>query len=261
MPLLLFDTHTHYDDQAFDPDRDDLLRALPGQGIGHIVNAGSSLASLSITLELAEKYPFIHAALGIHPSDSADLTEKELSWMEAQCQKKDVFKIVAIGEIGLDYYWNEPERDIQKQGFARQLALAKALGLPVIIHSREAAQDTMDMLRAHDVGSLGGVMHCFSYTVETARLCLDMNLHIGIGGVVSFKNARKLKEVAAYVPLERILLETDCPYLAPVPYRGKRNNSAYLSLVAQEIAMIKGIKYDEVVRQTTKNAFNLFGIK
>jgi TatD DNase family protein len=186
------------------------------------------------------------------------LTDEKLLWIKKNAIDKA--KIVAIGEIGLDYYWDEPEREIQKQWFVRQLELAKEVKMPVIIHSREASQDTLDILRAEKVAELGGVMHCFSYTKETARECLDMNLYLGIGGVVTFKNARKLKEVVEHAPLECILIETDCPYLAPEPYRGKRNSSEYLKYIVEAIAEIKGISYEEVEAKTTENAKLLFGI-
>jgi TatD DNase family protein len=257
---MIFESHAHYDDKAFNKDRDELLRDMPVNGVGYIVNAASTVKSLEMTLKLAAKYPFIFGALGIHPSDSADLTEEKLAWIKEQCGKKEELKIVAIGEIGLDYYWDKPAREIQKQWFIRQLELAREVCLPVIVHSREAAKDTLDILRAQKAAELGGVMHCFSYTKETVRECLEMNLYIGIGGVVTFKNAQKMKDVVAYTPLDRILLETDSPYLAPVPYRGKRNNSAYLTHVAREIAEIKGVGYEEVVEKTKENALKLFGI-
>jgi TatD DNase family protein len=255
---MIFDSHAHYDDKAFDDDRHELLGNMPAHDIDFILNAGSSLKSLKIVLELTACYPFVYGALGVHPSETAELTAENLAWMKEQCENKDVLKVVAIGEIGLDYYWDEPAREIQKHWFVRQLSLAKEESLPVIIHSREAAKDTLDILRAEKVAEHGGVMHCFAYTKETARECLEMNLYIGIGGVVTFKNAQKMKEVVAYTPLERILIETDSPYLAPVPYRGKRNSSAYLSHIAREIAAIKEVSYEKVVEQTRENAMKLF---
>jgi TatD DNase family protein len=218
------------------------------------VNVGSTLASLTATLALTAQYPFVYGALGLHPSDVAEMTEETVAWIRENIGEK----IVAIGEIGLDYYWNEPKRSIQKEWFVRQLALAREIGLPVIVHSREAAQDTLDILRDNKAGELGGVMHCFSYSKEVAKECLEMGLHLGIGGVVTFKNAKNIKEVVACAPLERILVETDCPYLAPVPYRGKRNNSAYLVHIVREIAVIKGLEYEDVVKATTENARRLF---
>jgi TatD DNase family protein len=254
----LFDSHAHYDDEAFNDDREELLENMAAKGVGYIINVGSDLASLEATLALTERYPFVYGALGIHPSETEELTEEKLLWIKSKAA--ETAKIVAIGEIGLDYYWDEPAREIQKQWFVRQLELAKEVKSPVIIHSREANQDTLDILRGEKVAEIGGVMHCFSYTKETARECLNMNLYLGIGGVVTFKNARKLKEVVEYAPLECILIETDCPYLAPEPYRGKRNSSEYLTYIAKAIAEIKGISYEEVVAKTTENARQLFRI-
>lgn len=260
---MIFESHAHYDDKAFDADRDELLEAMPEHGIGYILNAGSSFESIQIILDLTERYSFVYGALGIHPSDTKKLDEDKFGWLKEQFGKRGTEsaknkKIVAVGEIGLDYYWDEPDREIQKRWFKRQLELAKNVNLPVIIHSREAAKDTLDTLREHNIAALGGVMHCFSYSQEIARACLEMNLYIGIGGVVTFKNAQKVKDVVAYTPLNKILLETDCPYLAPVPYRGKRNTSAYLPFIINEIAAIKGISFDEVAQETTENARRLF---
>ena len=218
----IFDTHAHYDDEAFEEDREALLQNLPVQGIGRVVNISSSLSSCRAVRALAEKYDYIYCAMGIHPSDTGELTEEAFDWLRHQCQFE---KCVAVGEIGLDYYWDEPDREIQKKWFLRQLDLARECGKPVVIHSRDAAKDTADIMTAEKCREIGGVIHCFSYSRETARTFLDMGFFIGIGGVLTFKNARKLVDVAEYVPLERIVLETDCPYLAPEPYRGKRNSS------------------------------------
>ncbi|MCL2253242.1 MAG: TatD family hydrolase [Lachnospiraceae bacterium] len=256
---MIFESHAHYDDKAFDPDRSELLNTMTENGIDYIINIGSDIPSLQKTLDLAKQYPFIYGALGIHPSDTASLSEDNLIWVKEKIQKEDS-KIIAIGEIGLDYYWNEPEHKIQKFWFKKQLELAHELNLPVVIHSREAAKDTLDILRENNVSEIGGVMHCFSYTKETACECLNMNLYIGIGGVITFKNARKIREAAAFIPLDKILLETDCPYLAPMPYRGKRNNSTYLTYVAKEIAAIKNTTYENVCEQTKENALRLFKI-
>lgn len=252
---MIFETHAHYDDEAFDEDREELLQSLPEKGIGRVVNVGSSLESCRRTIALMERYPYVYGALGIHPSDSGALEEKDLVWLERQCALE---KCVAVGEIGLDYYWDEPEREIQKKWFVRQLALAREVSLPVIIHSREAAKDTIDILTAEKAGEIGGVIHCYSYSRESARIFLDMGFYIGIGGVLTFKNARKLKEAAEYVPMNRIVLETDSPYLAPVPYRGKRNCSLYLPLVAAELAAVKGLTPEEVERITWENACKLY---
>lgn len=251
----IFDTHAHYDDEAFDGDREQLIESLGVHGIGAVVNVGASMASCRTTLALTEKYPFFYGALGVHPNETARLTEEDMEWIKRESGRE---KIVAIGEIGLDYYWDEPEREIQKRWFVRQLALAKETGLPVIIHSRDAARDTLDIMKAEHGGATGGVIHCFSYGVETAREYLNMGYFIGIGGVLTFKNAKKLKEVAEYAPMDRIVLETDCPYLAPVPHRGKRNSSLNLLYVVEAIAKIKKMEPEEVIRVTSENAKKLY---
>ena len=228
----IFDTHAHYDDKAFDEDREALLESLPSQGVARVVNIGASLASCRRTVELTEAYDYIYGAIGVHPSETGELDEEGFGQLREMCGAE---KCVAIGEIGLDYYWKEPEREIQKKWFLRQLHLAKKTGLPVVIHSRDAARDTVDILEAEKGGETGGVIHCYSYTKETARRFLDMGFFFGIGGVLTFQNARKLREAVEYIPLDRIVLETDSPYLAPVPYRGKRNSSLHLPYVIQAL--------------------------
>ena len=254
----IFDTHAHYDDEAFDEDRDTLLAQLPAEGIAKVVNIGASLASCRRTLELMEQYDYIYGAIGVHPSDTAELNEEHMQWLKEACGHE---KCVAVGEIGLDYYWDEPERDIQKKWFLRQLDLARELALPVVIHSREAAKDTIDLMTEAKAGDIGGVIHCFSYTKETARIFLDMGFYIGIGGVLTFNNAKKLREAVEYIPMERIVLETDCPYLAPVPFRGKRNSSLNIPYVIDAMAEIKGISKEDVREKTWKNAHDLYRIK
>ena len=254
----IFDTHAHYDDEAFDEDRESLLKQLPAEGIAKVVNIGASLASCRRTLELMEQYDYIYGAIGVHPSDTAELNEEHMQWLREACGHE---KCVAVGEIGLDYYWDEPERTIQKKWFLRQLDLARELALPVVIHSREAAKDTIDLMTEAKAGEIGGVIHCFSYTKETARIFLDMGFYIGIGGVLTFNNAKKLREAVEYIPMERIVLETDCPYLAPVPFRGKRNSSLNIPYVIDAMAEIKGITEEEVREQTWKNAHDLYRIK
>lgn len=255
--IPIFDTHAHYDDEAFEEDRESLLGELPERGIAKVVNVGASLASCETTIELMEKYDYIYGAIGVHPNETAELNEENFGWMRGQCKRK---KCVAVGEIGLDYYWDEPERSIQKEWFVRQLDLARELAKPVIIHSRDAAKDTVDIMIAERASEIGGVIHCFSYTKETAKIFLDMGFYIGIGGVLTFKNAKKLKEAAEYIPLDRIVLETDCPYLAPEPNRGKRNSSLNLPYVIAALADIKGVDA-ETVRQTVwKNAHELYHI-
>lgn len=252
---MIFESHAHYDDRAFDEDREELLARLQENGISYVMNISSDLASVKTTLALAEKYPFIYAAVGVHPSDSGELDEENFAWLRRQCREK---KVLAVGEIGLDYYWDNAERDVQKKWFARQLALANEENLPVVIHSREAAKDTLDIMKAEPPVERRGVIHCFSYTKETAREFVNMGYMIGVGGVLTFKNAKKLRECVEYLPMEAILLETDSPYLAPVPYRGKRNCSLYLPFVAEQIARIKGISEEEVTQITERNAKRLF---
>ncbi len=252
---MIFDTHAHYDDDAFDEDRESLLDSLPEHGIEGVVNVSASLSSCRQTVSLVESYPFLYGAVGVHPSETAELTEESFAWLKAAARSS---KVVAVGEIGLDYYWEEPDHKIQKEWFHRQLELAKELGLPVIIHSREAANDTLQILKEHSAAQLGGVIHCYSYSLELAKEYEKMGFYFGIGGVVTFKNAKKLSEVVTYLPLERIVLETDAPYLAPVPVRGSRNFSANLPYIAQRIAELKNISYEEVITRTCENARKLY---
>jgi len=255
---MIIDSHAHYDDEAFEEDRETLLNSFHENGIEYVINSSASMESVKSTLELMEKFPFIYGTLGIHPNDAAELNEEKFKWLKEQYQKN---KVVAVGEIGLDYYWDEPDASIQKEWFSRQMELAREIKLPIVVHSRDAAKDTLDMLKAHHAGEIGGEIHCFSYGVEMAREFLNMGFYIGVGGVVTFKNAKKLVEVVEYMPLDRILLETDCPYLAPTPNRGQRNTSLNLIYIAKEIANIKGIDYDEVVAVTSQNTKTLFQIK
>jgi len=255
--MRIFDTHAHYDDEAFETDREELLKALPGSGIEYVVNVGASIATTRSTLELSSKYDYIYAAVGVHPSDIADLNEESFSWLKEQTHRQ---KVVAVGEIGLDYYWDK-EAEVQaaqQVWFKRQLSLAREAGLPVIIHSRDAAKDTFDIMKEMDAGSIGGVVHCYSYSPELAAEYVKMGLFIGVGGVVTFTKAKKLKETVAAIPMDNIVIETDCPYLAPVPYRGKRNSSLNLPLVLAEIASIKGISEEEAADITFANAMRLY---
>ncbi len=254
----IIDTHAHYDDKAFDEDREAILASLGAAGIGQVINIGASMQGSKDSLALAGKYPFIYAALGVHPSETTDLTEDDMDWIRDHA---DGEKVVAIGEIGLDYHDpDDPAPGHQKKWFVRQMDLARGLRLPVIIHSRDAAKDTADIMKAEKAERIGGVCHCYSYSKESAADYLDMGFYIGIGGVLTFKNGKKLKEAAAYIPMDRILLETDCPYLAPEPHRGERNSSLYLPYVVEELARIKGIGTDEVIARTAENARRLFGL-
>ena len=254
----IIDTHAHYDDERFDDDRDILLNGMQQQGVGIIVNASATVRGCMESLRLAEKYDFMYTMAGIHPSDVMDLEKPGV--FEDIKKVAEHEKCVAIGEIGLDYYWDEPERDIQKKWFIEQLKFASQVKKPVNIHSRDAFADTLDIMKSCGAEDIGGIIHCFSYGVDCARQFLDMGFYLGIGGVVTFKNGKKLKEVVEYAPLDRIVLETDCPYLSPEPNRGKRNDSANIRYVAEKIAEIKNISAEEVIRITADNACDVYGI-
>ena len=255
---MIFDTHAHYDDEAFDKDRISLLPSLPTQGIEAVVNIGASIQTTKNTLKLIENYPFFYGAVGVHPNETGELNENLLNWLKEVARHP---KVVAIGEIGLDYYWNEPDRETQKHWFIRQLNLAREVGLPVIIHSRDAAQDTLDIMKSQKSDEIGGVIHCFSYGKDLAREYLSMGFYLGIGGVVTFKNAKKLKEVVEYMPMDKMVLETDCPYLSPEPFRGTRNSSLNLPYVVKAVSEIKGISEEKIIEITYKNAKDLYRIK
>lgn len=253
----IFETHAHYDDEAFDQDRELLLESMEQQGIGTVVNVCASIGQFGRTVALTEKYPFVYGAVGVHPDDADKMTEETLREIREISHLK---KIIAIGEIGLDYYWHkeECEHKRQQEMFRAQMDIAREEKLPFMIHSREAAKDTLDIVREYMKGGMyGGIIHCFSYGKEMAEEYLKMGLYLGIGGVVTFKNARKLKEVVEYAPLDQLVLETDSPYLSPEPNRGKRNSSLNLPYVAQAIAEIKGVTPEQVIRITRENAEKL----
>lgn len=252
---MIFDTHAHYDDEAFDEDRESLLESLEKNQITKIVNVGADISSSRATISLTKQYPFIYGAIGVHPSETKELTQKDMDWVREASKSS---KIVAIGEIGLDYYWGEPEKEVQKKWFREQIKIAKEEKLPVIIHSRDAAKDTLEIMKEECTEEVGGVIHCFSYSAEMAKEYIQMGFYIGIGGVVTFKNAKKLKEVVEQIPLESIVLETDCPYLAPEGRRGERNCSLYLPRVIQEISSLKQIEESTVIEQTYQNAIQLY---
>lgn len=252
---MIFETHAHYEDDAFNVDRDEILSSLPEQGIEYIVNVSSGVQTVDKTIALMEKYNYVYGVIGIHPCDTMDLNEERFEWLREKARHQ---KNLAIGEIGLDYYWDTPDRDTQKVWFERQIALAKELNLPLVIHSRDAANDTFQMMKTAKADDVGGIIHCFGYGVEQATQYLNQGYYLGIGGVLTFTNGKKLKEVVEYAPLEQLVLETDCPYLAPVPYRGKRNSSLYLPYIAKEIARIKNIDYDTVVHVTSENAKKVY---
>ena len=253
---MLFDTHAHYDDESFDAYRDAVLTALPEQGVGLILNPGCDVESSRKAVRYAAAYPHVYAAVGIHPENCGGCTAGDLDAIRALAQQP---KTVAIGEIGLDYYWAEnPPRDFQQQVLRQQLALARELALPVIIHDREAHADTLAIVR--EFPGVTGVFHCFSGSPEMARELLKMGWYLGFDGPVTYKNARRAPEVAAVTPLDRMLIETDSPYMTPVPYRGRRNDSGYVHLVAERLAEWKGVTPEEMARVTTENGKRLFRI-
>ncbi|MBE5930716.1 MAG: TatD family deoxyribonuclease [Lachnospiraceae bacterium] len=255
---MIFDTHAHYDDEAFDEDRDAVLSSLHEKGVGTVVNICASPASLKRILSLTENYSFVYGAAGIHPDHAGELTEEMFGEISRLADEE---KIVAIGEIGLDYYWDTAPHEVQRQWFLRQLDLAMEKDLPVVIHSREATQETLEIMREaykKSGGKLRGVIHCFSGSAEIAKEYTDMGFYIGVGGVVTFKNGKKLKEVVETMPLDKLVIETDCPYLAPVPYRGKRNDSTLLRHVIEEIAALRGMTAEEVEHLTETNARQLY---
>lgn len=254
---MIFDSHAHYDDAQFDEDRMDVLSHLKDAGVAKVVNISNGWDDLLKTLELIKQVPFLYGTVGIHPCKVSELNDERMEQMRDFCSRD---KIVAVGEIGLDYYWMSDPKEVQKEWFIRQLRLAKEVNLPVVIHSRDASQDTFDIMKAEHAGTTGGVIHCYSGSVEMAREYVKMGYFLGIGGVVTFKNSKTLKKVAAEIPLEHIVIETDCPYLAPTPYRGKRNSSAYLPMVVEEIARLRGISPEEVERVTYENAMRLYSI-
>ena len=250
----IFDSHAHYDDDRFSEDLTELLEGLPSKGISFVVNCGTDINSCRKLAEISEKYDYIYFAAGIHPHEAEDAKEGFIEELRAVAKNP---KCVAIGEIGLDYHYDLSPRDIQKDVFEKQLILAEELDLPVIIHDREAHEDTLNLLKKH---TPKGIVHCFSGSAEMAKDIVKLGMHIGLGGAVTFKNAKKPVEVAKYVPLESLVLETDCPYMTPVPFRGKRNDSSLISITADFIAELKGITTQELLDKTHNNAKNIFGI-
>ncbi|MBR2043560.1 MAG: TatD family hydrolase [Clostridia bacterium] len=247
---MIFDTHSHYTDEQFDSDLDELLTSINKNGVTEIITCGTDIESSKACITLAEKYPFIYAAIGYHPEELTRV-DVDINALKGLLHEK----VVAIGEIGLDYYWNKENKEKQKQGFIAQLNLAKEINLPVIIHDREAHGDTLEILKQHKPS---GVLHCFSGSCEMAQEVLKLGMYIGVGGVATFKNAKCLPEVISLLPLERLLLETDAPYLAPVPFRGKRNDSSLIPYIAERIGDIKGISAEKVLKTARENAYRLF---
>lgn len=250
----IFDSHAHYDDDAFDVDRTEVLGMMPESGVCGVVNAASNLDSAKMGIALAERFSFVYAAVGIHPHDAAKAPMNAIEQIRQLSAHK---KVVAIGEIGLDYHYDFSPRDVQKKVLIDQVILAKELDLPVILHDREAHGDMMDILRQYRPK---GVMHCFSGSTELMKETVLLGLYVGLGGAVTFKNARHPLDVARNVPIDRLLIETDCPYMAPVPFRGKRCDSAMLTLVAEKISGIRGVTAQEIIDVTRHNAQTLFQI-
>ena len=251
----IFDSHAHYTDKAFNDDRENMLGSLRESGICGVINCGADIESSVFSVELANKYDYIYAACGIHPEEADKVPENYIEILKNLARNE---KCVAIGEIGLDYYWRQDTKEKQKELFENQILLSKELDLPIIVHDREAHGDTLEILKKHKPK---GVLHCFSGSAEMAKEVLKLGMYIGLGGALTFKNARKAVEVAEILPSDRLLLETDCPYRAPVPFRGKRNYSGYIPYIAEKVAEIKGIDPQTVLDITSENAKKLFDLK
>ena len=254
---MLFDTHVHLNAEQFTEDLEEVLTRAKAAGVEKMVVVGFDRPTITRAIELVEQYDYLYASVGWHPVDAIDMTDEDLVWLEKLAEHP---KVVALGEMGLDYHWDKSPKEIQKEVFRKQIRLARRVKLPIIIHNRDAAKDIVDILSEEKAAEVGGIMHCFSSSPEVAKQCMEMNFHISLGGPVTFKNAKKPKAVAEIVPLDRLLIETDCPYLAPHPYRGKRNEPAYVKLVAEQIAEIKNISFEELAKITTDNANKLFDL-
>ncbi len=253
---MLFDTHAHLNDERFLEDRDEIILSLKENGVGAYCEIGYDIKSSYRAFELSQKYDFIYSAVGVHPHDSKDMTEDDLSKLSKLLKEK---KVVALGEIGLDYYYDNSDRETQRHWFSRQLSLARELCVPVVIHTRDAMEDTINILKAFGTGD--GIIHCYSGSKESAKILLDMGYYISLAGPVTFKNANNLIEVAKYIPKDRLLIETDSPYLAPVPYRGKRNCPVYVKEVAKRISEIRGESFEEIEKTTFENAKKVYRIE
>ena len=253
---MLFDTHAHLNDPAFDPDRETLMRSFAQAGVGLVMNAGCSLESSRDIVAMADQYPWLYASVGSHPDSASEVNEEVLEEYRKLCKLSD--KVKAIGEIGLDYYYEDIPREVQKQAFRMQMELAQELDMPVIVHERDAHDDGMRIVK--EFKNVTGVFHCYSGSAEMARQLVDLGWYIGFTGVLTFKNARKAVETAERIPLDRIVLETDCPFMAPVPFRGKRNDPGYLYLMAERLAELRNISVEEVHRITTENGKRLYRI-
>ena len=250
---MYFDSHAHYDDDRFDDDRDELLSSFPYEGIDNVINSTSNVASSKASIALSEKYPYFYASVGVHPHEVENMTENDLEELETLSKHP---KVVAIGEIGLDFYYDLSPRDKQRYWFKRQLNLAEQLDMPIIVHSRDAAQECFDIIKSSKVRK--GVIHCYSGSAQMAKDYIEMGFYLGIGGSLTFKNNKKTVEVVQQIPIDKILIETDAPYLAPVPYRGRRNDSRLLKYVVEMIGKIKNMDENDVCKITKNNAHSLF---
>ena len=257
---MIFDTHAHYLDERFDEDRDELINSLVENNVVNVTEVSADRTDFTRVMEIIDKYDMFYGSLGVHPGGVNRLTEEDVQFMITNSAHK---KIVAIGEIGLDYHnmENYPTKEEQAEWFVRQMDIAREVKLPIIVHSRDAARDTIDLMVEHGAKDLGGVIHCYSYSAEMAKSFLDLGYYIGIDGPITFKNGRKNREVVEYVPLDRLVIETDSPYLTPDPFRGQRNNSTYLKYVVEKIAEIKNVSSEEVERVTYENALKLYRIQ
>lgn len=253
---MLFDTHAHFDDEQFDNDRDDVLSSLSSYGVTNIVNVGADLKGSEASVKLAEKYPFVYATVGVHPSETENMSEQDIQTLKELASHP---KVRAIGEIGLDYHYtdNAPP-EVQRKWFIRQLELAKELDMPVVIHDRDSKGECLEILKKMNISN--GVVHCFSGSAETAQEILKLGMMISFTGVLTFKNARRAVEACASIPIERIMIETDTPYMSPEPHRGERNFSGYVEFVARKIAEIKNMSFEDIAKITTENAKRFYGI-
>lgn len=254
---MLFDTHVHLNARQFIKDREEVIQRAFDAGVKYMVVVGFDRETIPLAIDIAEQYDTIYAAVGWHPVDAIDFKDEDLQWIKKLAHHP---KVVAIGEMGLDYHWDKSPKDIQKDVFRKQIRLAKKLKMPIIIHNRQATEDIIAILKEEQAAEVGGIMHCYSDSIDYIQDCLDMNFYISLGGPVTFKNATDPKEVAKQVPLNRLLIETDAPYLAPHPHRGKRNEPNLVTLVAEKIAELREMSYEDIAQVTTKNAFTLFNL-
>jgi len=254
---MLFDTHAHFNDRRFNEDRDEAIRKAHDSGVSYIMNVSYDIRSMEQSVSLTKRYSYIYATVGIHPHYSKEMNDEVLKKVRSLAGDK---KVVGIGEIGLDYYRDLSPRDVQKKWFAEQITLAKELKLPIVVHIRDANEDALDILKVESARDVGGIIHSFSGDIKMAREVLENNFYISVGGPITYHNARSLRDVVKFVPIEKLLIETDCPYLTPEPFRGKRNDSSLVRFVAEKIAEVKEMKFEDVARITTANALKVFNI-